>query len=222
MTQSQPRLLPAGDSALLVEFADEISQEINDRVHALAQVLETRALAGVVEVVPTYRSVLVHYSPLKLTYGELREDVAALLTEPAAAAPRTATLVEIPVVYGGEYGPDLASVAELHGLSAAEVVRIHSSATYSVYMLGFILGFAYLGGLDQAIATPRLSTPRTLVPAGSVGIAETQTGIYSVAAPGGWQIIGRTPLTLFDVTQIPPTIVQPGDRIRFVPIAPPA
>jgi KipI family sensor histidine kinase inhibitor len=127
-------------------------------------------------------------------------------------------LVEIPTVYGEEFGPDIEFVAECSGLSVEEVVRLHSAATYTVYMLGFAPGFTYLGRLPEAIATPRLPTPRTLVPAGSVGIAGFQTGIYPVAIPGGWRLVGRTPVVLFDHTRIPPTLLKPGDQVRFVPI----
>lgn len=214
----KPRLLPVSDSALLVEFGDEISEALNSRVHALARALEHPPLRGVEEVVPAYRSLLIHYSPLDLSLETLTAFVSGLLEQTDRIPQHEARIVEIPVAYGDEYGPDLSFVADHNRLSPAKVIQLHAGTTYSVYMLGFILGFAYLGGLPQALVTPRLATPRTLVPAGSVGIAETQTGIYSVAAPGGWRIIGRTPYRLFDVSRDPPTLLRPGDRVRFVPI----
>jgi len=211
-----PRLLPAGDAALVVELGDTIDPAINRRVHALAHTLAAMAVPGVIESVPAYRSLLVHYDPLVLSYAQAREAAAAALGRCADLPPQEPRTVEIPTAYGGEYGPDLAYVASYHGLSVEEVVRLHSGAIYTVYMLGFTPGFPYLGGLPPQLATPRLATPRTVVPAGSVGIAGPQTGIYPLSSPGGWQIIGRTPAVLFDPQRDPPALVQPGERVRFV------
>jgi len=214
-----PRYLPVGDAALLVEFGDQIDEAVNRRVHALAQVLAQDTVPGLGEAVPTYRSLLVHYNPLRWDYqgvvSLVREQVQRAKVIPLAE-PR---LVAIPTVYGGEFGPDLEYVAEHSGLSVQEVVCIHCGAVYRVFMMGFTPGFPYLGSVDKAIATPRLATPRTRVPAGSVGIAGLQTGIYPIESPGGWQIIGRTPLTLFDPHQDPPTLLSAGDQVRFVPIS---
>lgn len=218
MRYDPPRFLPAGDSALLVEFGDEIDPALNACVHVLAQTLRDRQVPGLGEAVPTYRSLLLHYDPLHLTFAEVSALVGEALVQSQTGAPAKARLVEIPVCYGGEFGPDLAFVARHNGLSPEEVIRLHSSALYPVYMLGFSPGFAYLGGLPKAIATPRLATPRTQVPAGSVGIAGQQTGIYPIATPGGWQLIGRTPLRLFNPHREPPVRLSPGDRVRFVPI----
>jgi len=213
-----PRFLPAGDTALLVEFANDISEPVNRQVQALAHALAPARLPGLGEAIPAYRSLLVYYDPLQLSFTDVQEQVAAL-----AARSETITLPEpvrkeIPVVYGGECGPDIEFVAQHNGLSVEQAIRLHASATYRVYMLGFSPGFAYLGGLPDALATPRLPTPRTRVPAGSVGIAGQQTGIYPLATPGGWRIIGRTPLRLFDPAQDPPTLLQAGDLVRFVPL----
>jgi len=220
MRYDPPRLLPAGDSALLIEFGDEIDPAINAQVHALARTLSEHPLPGLGEPVPTYRSVLLHYDPLQLSFTEVTalagEALARMKTRPRPE-PR---VVEIPVCYGGEFGPDLEFVARHNDLSPEEVIRLHSTTLYPVYMLGFSPGFAYLGGVPKAIATPRLSTPRTEVPAGSVGIAGEQTGIYPIATPGGWQLIGRTPLRLFDPQRDPPALLRPGDRVRFIPIDP--
>lgn len=220
-----PRFLPAGDAALVVEFGDAIDPAINRRVHALALALEEadevkwHRPPGLGEAVPTYRSLLVHYDPLLLLYEQARSLVAQALHQCEVAPPPEPRLVEIPVVYGGEFGPDIAFVAAHNGLSVEEVIQLHASATYTVYMLGFAPGFPYLGGLPARLATPRLATPRTSVPAGAVGIAGPQTGVYPLPTPGGWQLIGRTPLALFDPHRTPPAILRPGDRVRFVPIS---
>lgn len=214
-----PRYLPAGDAALVVEFGDRIDEAINRRVHVLAHLLAQDPTPGLGEAVPTYRSVLVHYDPLQLggdDIARLVEERLQRVEEAPLPQPRT---VEIPTVYGGEFGPDLEFVAEHNGLDVEEVIRFHSSVDYLVYMLGFTPGFPYMGGMPIAIATPRLETPRPHVPAGSVGLAGQQTGIYPIESPGGWQIIGRTPLVLFDPHRDPPALLAAGDRVRFVPIS---
>ncbi len=217
-TFSEPRFLVAGDSALVVEFGDEISERVNRRVIALADALDGAGPPGLRESVPTYRSLLVHYDPLCISYEEMVDYVSDAVRTRDARAPIERRSVQIPVAYGGEFGPDLDFVADYHTLSVSDVVRLHCGATYPVCMLGFSPGFAYLGGLPQAIATPRLDTPRTRVSAGSVGIAGYQTGIYPIATPGGWRIIGRTPVELFNAQDDPPVMLRPGDSVRFVPI----
>jgi inhibitor of KinA len=213
-----PRLLPAGDSAIVVEYGDGIDTRINARVRLLQRALADRQLPGIVETVPTYRSLMVHYDPVVL----LREAVERLIAGTAERLPEElqepVRTVEIPVVYGGGAGPDLADVAALAGLDEQAVVDLHASGEYVVFMLGFMPGFPYLGGLPHRIATPRLATPRTLVPAGSVGIAGGQTGIYPTESPGGWRLIGRTPVPLFDPRTSPPALLEAGDRVRFVPV----
>jgi inhibitor of KinA len=219
---SEPRFLLAGDTALVVEFGQAlgtsaIDLEINRRVHALARALVEHPLPGLGEAVPSYRSLLVHYDPLYLSHAEVEAYVAEALRGCEDTPLPEPRLVEIPTVYGGERGPDIGFVAEHNGLTVADVIRLHAEATYTVYMLGFTPGFPYLGGLPDALATPRLETPRKRVPAGSVGIAGTQTGVYPLATPGGWRLIGWTPVVLFDPTRTPPALLQPGDRVRFVP-----
>jgi inhibitor of KinA len=217
----EPRFLLAGDAALVVEFGDEISLDAlraNRQVHILAHTLEQNPFPGLGEAVPSYRSLLVHYDPLQLSCGEIEDLVSKALQECEDLSPPEPRLIEIPTVYGREFGPDIEFVAEQNGLSVEQVVAIHSSVTYTVYMLGFTPGFPYMGTLSEAIVTPRLATPRQSVPAGSVGIADSQTGIYPIASPGGWRLIGRTPLVLFDPERSPPTVLRPGDRVRFVPI----
>ena len=214
----QARFLPAGDKALCVELGDAISPEINHRVRNLSLVVEGQLIPGITDLVPTYRSILVYFDPLRISKPELEAKIRALenhLGEVVAEVPR---VVEVPTVYGGGYGPDLKYVASHCGLSIEEVVRIHSGTDYLIYMMGFTPGFTYLGGMSEKIVTPRLQTPRGVVPAGSVGIAEQQTGVYPTESPGGWQLIGRTPLKLFDPDRAPPVVVDTGDYVRFVPV----
>ena len=211
------RFKPAGDSALVIIFGDRIDEKINKKVHAVANAIEKASPDWLVEVVPTYTSVYVYYDPLKLSYRNILDAIKPfLLVEPKEERPR---IVEIPTAYGGEFGPDIEFVAKHNGLTVEEVIEIHSKPLYRVYMLGFTPGFAYLGGMDERIATPRLEKPRLKVPAGSVGIAGKQTGIYPIESPGGWRLIGRTPLRLFTPEKDPPTLLQPGDYVRFVPIS---
>ncbi len=208
-----------GDRALIIELGDRISPEFNQRVRKLALVLDDSSLEGLLEIVPTYRSLLIIYDPLKIGLAKLQhriEDLQKKIDEIQIPDPKTA---EIPVVYGGEYGPDLGWVAQFHKISPKEVISLHSGTTYQVYMIGFNPGFPYLGELPERLVTPRRKTPRTLIPAGSVGIAQKQTGIYPAESPGGWQIIGRTPLKLFDPSQSPPTLLAMGDWVRFFPIS---
>ena len=202
----------------MVELGDEISPDINRRIRDLVLAIERRHVAGVVDLVPTYRSLLVYCDPLRVSLAELQREIAGLerhLGETPLPPPKAA---EIPTCYGGWLGPDLEFVASHCKLTSDEVVRIHTSADYLVYMMGFTPGFTYLGGMSERIATPRLKTPRTLIPAGSVGIAQQQTGIYPVDSPGGWQLIGRTPVRLFDPQRDPPVVVEAGDYVRFVAI----
>jgi KipI family sensor histidine kinase inhibitor len=220
MGYPQPRLLPAGDSALLVELGDEIDLDVNLQVHALAQALNENPLPGQGEAVPTYRSLLLHYDPLHLSLADVTALVEETLSNVKAQPQPEPRIVEIPTCYSGKFGPDLEFVARHNDLRPEDVIRLHTSTLYPVYMLGFSPGYAYMGGVPQAMATPRLSTPRTLVPVGSVAVAGTQTGIYSLTTPGGWRLIGRTPLRLFDPRRDPPTLLRPGDRVRFVPIDP--
>lgn len=222
------RLLPLGDRALLIHLGDGIDQATHRRVRAVCQRLEQRPIPGVVDWVPAFASVAVHYDPAAVPGGDgpgtpyqrLAERVEATLRGAAPDALPPPRVVEIPVCYGGEMGPDLEEVGRHHGLAAEEVVRIHAGGDYRVYMLGFAPGFAYLGGLDERIVTPRRPTPRTRVPAGSVGIGGRQTGVYPLPSPGGWHLIGRTPLRLFSTDAEPPALLHAGDRVRFRAIPP--
>jgi inhibitor of KinA len=216
------RIVPAGDAALVVEFADRIDPAINAAVIAVAYALESGKIAGVRDIVPAYRSVAVHFDPLRTDYAALVERLLAESSTPDVSRPATSPdrVVRVPVCYGGDFGPDLPQVARFAGLTEAEVVEIHTAPTYRVYMLGFVPGFTYMGIVDPRIAAPRLAIPRTSVPPGSVGIAGAQTGIYPAATPGGWQIVGRTLLQPFDLARPRPFLFAPGDAVEFYAIAP--
>jgi inhibitor of KinA len=220
VTAGGPRYLVAGESALVVEFGEAIDPAINRRVRELFLAIEAARVPGVRDLVPTYRSLLVSYDPRQTTFDSLRARLAEVGDHVAALALPPPRVVEIPTTYGGSFGPDIGFVAEHNGLTESEVVAVHSDRDYLVYMMGFSPGFTYLGGMSDRIATPRLKTPRTAIPAGSVGIAQQQTGIYPVESPGGWQLIGRTPVSLFDPARVPPVVVEAGDFIRFVPVSP--
>ncbi len=211
-----PTFLPSGDAALLVTLGDRINLDANRRTHALAAALVNKPLPGLGEAVPGYTTLLVHYDPLALDYEQVLEWVQARLGESSAALLPEPRRIEVPVIYGGEHGPDLEFVAQHNSLSPEEVVRRHTARDYPVYLVGFTPGFPYLGGLDETIAAPRLPSPRPQVPAGSVGIAGQQTGIYSVDSPGGWRLIGWTPVKLFDPGREIPSMFAPGDVVRFV------
>ena len=215
----EPHFVPAGDQVLLVEMGDDISPETNFRVHNLALAVEERGVPGIVDLVPAYASLLVQYDPIKISITDLQARLSQFQSQLKEQPPTSPRVVEVPTLYGGEYGPDLESVADHAGLTEAGVVSLHSETDYLVYMMGFTPGFPYLGGLPEELFTPRLETPRAKIPAGSVGIAEGQTGVYPVVSPGGWRLIGRTPLKLFDPERDPPSTVSAGDHVRFVPVA---
>jgi KipI family sensor histidine kinase inhibitor len=210
-----PRYLSAGVQCLVVEWPAVIDPEVNEQVVSLYRRLQKCAPPGWIEAIPSYRSLLVIFDPCRIQRDELLTQIQTELAQHDDEVTDAGAEVLLPTVYGGEYGPDLVTVATHAGLDAGEVIRIHSSGDYRVYMLGFTPGFPYLGGLDPRLTTPRLNTPRTRIPAGSVGIAGGQTGVYPIASPGGWQLIGRTPQVLFDPDRNPPALVQPGDRILF-------
>ena len=210
-----PKFSLAGDQAIVMAFGDGISPEINRQVHNMVQAIQNAKVPGVSELVPTYRSLLIYYDPMKTSVAKLQDTLEKLSSDIENLQLRRPNVVQIPVLYGGEHGPDLEFVAKHAGVPEQEVIDVHSSATYLVYAMGFSPGFPYLGGLPEALSTPRLTSPRISIPAGSVGIAENQTGIYPVASPGGWQLIGRTPLNLFDPNFEPPTLLDAGDYVRF-------
>ncbi|MGA1996769.1 MAG: 5-oxoprolinase subunit PxpB [Bryobacteraceae bacterium] len=206
---------PASDRALLVEFDRVISPAANAQVRSLTVALA--GLRGILNLHPAFASVLVEFDPRLVAH----DAVEALVRERAGASSEPDAddrLIEIAVRYGGDGGPDLEDVARHAGLAAEAVVKLHSSATYTVYFVGFATCFPYLGGLPEALATPRLSAPRKLVPAGSVAIGGSQAGVYPLASPGGWRLIGRTRLPLFDIHGEPPALLRMGDRVRFVPV----
>ena len=213
-------ILPCGDCAVTVQVGYEISEETNRKVVSLMRALAEAAIPGLRELVPSYSAVCVHYDPEQISCEQLLERLNDLEIKELSSESASQKIVEIPVCYGGEYGPDLAFVAEHNGLSPEAVVAIHSGGTYLVYMLGFLPGFAYMGGMDERIATPRLTSPRARIPAGSVGIAGGQTGIYPLASPGGWQLIGRTPVKMFAMEgETGRFALSAGDWVKFVPIS---
>jgi len=209
-------LKPLGDSAILIQLGDAIDPILNQRVHALSALLQT--IPAIIETVPAYCTVLVHYDPLTTTYNQIKnliEEKISLLDE---STHRPSRRLEIPVLYGNASGLDFDLVATTLALSPSELIRLHSEREYTVYMMGFTPGFPYMGILDEHLTLSRLSTPRTRVPAGSVAIAGSQTGIYPVDSPGGWHILGHTPLKLFDPLSENPFLFAPGDTVKFVPV----
>jgi inhibitor of KinA len=212
------RVVEAGDSALVVEFEERIDPAVNARVVALADRLRAQPVHGVRDVVPAYRSVAVYFDPLRTPYDALVARLEREAASPDRQARSEAGVIRIPVCYGGEFGPDLAEVARFAGTTESAVVDLHTGRTYFVFMLGFVPGMAYLGVVDDRIAAPRRDTPRVRVPRGSVGIAGVQTGIYSAETPGGWQVIGRTPVKPFDLTRAEPFLMKAGDAVSFFAI----
>lgn len=212
------RFLLAGDSAVTVEFGNEISREINADIRAFNIALEQSKIPGIVETVPTYRSLTVHYDPGVIRYNALVKKMEGLLKSLDNITIPQSEVLEIPVLYGGEEGPDIEFVAKHNNKTVEEVINIHTSEEYLIYMLGFTPGFTYLGGMSEEIATPRLTTPRVKIPAGSVGIAGSQTGVYPIDSPGGWQLIGRTPVRMYDPDRAEPILPQAGQFIKFYAI----
>lgn len=198
---------------------NQITMEAHEQVRRLLRLMELEPIPGVRNLHPAYCSVLVKFDAMKLRHGELEEKLRTYIERMQKVSLQEPRLVEIPVCYGGEYGPDLNDVAELHGITAERVIELHAATTYITYFLGFAPGFAYLGQLPDALATPRLGTPRKSVPAGSVGIAGTQTGVYPISTPGGWRLLGRTPAKMFQPERAEMSLLSIGDRARFVPIS---
>lgn len=214
------RFLKAGDSSLIIELGNEISPLINHNLKKITDYLDSLKHPAIKDLLPTYRSIIVYYNPLLISFKELKSIIEnnCKLDDPSNTAIKK-LIVEIPVLYGGEYGPDIENIASHNNLTIEEVIDIHTSGEYLVYMLGFTPGFPYLGGMDKRIATPRLKTPRTKIPGGSVGIAGEQTGVYPIESPGGWQLLGRTPLNFFEPTSENPFLINAGEYIKFKAIS---
>ncbi|WP_042474794.1 5-oxoprolinase subunit PxpB [Bacillus ndiopicus] len=221
---------PLNDCALLVVFGDSISITTHQEIQQFHKIIEQQPFQGMIEAVPSYTSICIYYDIVKVSNSPLRKHslsiyecivtyLQKLLQKNEQFYVQTSRLIEIPVIYGGQFGPDLPFVAEYHQLSEEEIIERHTAQEYIVYMLGFAPGFAFLGGLDETIATPRKEVPRLAIPTGSVGIGGQQTGVYPFETPGGWQIIGRTPQALFLPDKYPPTYLQAGDRVRFKAIS---
>lgn len=222
--QIYPRLVPMGDRALVIEFGDAADPALSSHIAAVAQHLRASPPAGVLDIVPTYTTLALHYDPAEVEDGDSPYDALAAQVESwLGNEPPGSTIsgrsIEIPVCYGGGFGEDLDALASRHGLRPDEAIALHSNARYHVHMLGFVPGFAYLGGLDARLATPRRDIPRPRVPAGSVAIGGSHTGIFPLETPGGWHLIGRTPLRLFTPGTEPPCLLNAGDSVRFVPIS---
>jgi KipI family sensor histidine kinase inhibitor len=213
-----PGFFPLGDTAFIVRFGDEISVQIHNKLKGYKSRVEQAGIKGVTAVVPAYTDLMVCYNPVVISYSDLLSELKQLCNETEHEGIKQSRLVKIPVLYGGDYGPDIEEVASYNNISVEEVIRLHSSARYLIYMLGFTPGFCYLGGLPDKIATPRKAEPRKKIDAGSVGIAGMQTGIYPIDSPGGWQLIGRTPVEVFNIDRKPEVLFEAGNYIQFVPV----
>lgn len=213
------RYFPSGDNGVLIKLEDKISENINRKIRDLSYYIYTHKFQGLIELVPAYNSILLIYNPIEISYKEVIIELKEIEENIENISPPKAEIIEVPVLYGGEYGPDLEFVAEHNGLNINDVINIHSGRDYLIYMLGFTPGFPYLGGMAEEITAPRLEVPRRSIPEGSVGIAGNQTGIYPIESPGGWRIIGRTPIKLFDINRKPEVLLSQGQYIRFMPIS---
>ncbi len=215
---SKPRVLLCGETAVSIEFGEAIDPLVNGMVHRLHAILGAKRRPGILGMNPTYRSLLIHYDPWLCSYESLLLLIDECLEQNGADPPGHGRTVEIPVCYGGEFGPDIEYVAGRCGLSPGDVAALHGRPLYRVYMIGFTPGFPYLGGMDERLFTPRKTEISGRVPAGSIGVADRQTGIYPIESPGGWWLIGRTPVKLFDLLKPDPFIIAAGDRVKFRPI----
>lgn len=213
------KYLISGDSAVTIEFGNEINSEINNKIRVFNELIKSSNIPGITETVPTFRSLLIYYNPSKIYFNELKEKIEKLTQDIDLKKESKKRIIEIPVCYGGVFGEDLEFVAEHSKMSINEVIKMHTSKEYLIYMLGFLPGFAYLGGLNEKLFTPRLKNPRTRIEAGSVGIGGEQTGIYPVASPGGWRLIGTTPVKTYDANREKPILYQAGDYIKFFEIS---
>lgn len=212
------KIFPAGDQALVAEFGENIDEEINNKVHALSDYLKERNIRGVRETLPTYRSLMVFFDSSEIDFFRLSKIIRRYKPARGRNSKKVRKKLIVPCCYGGEYGPDLQGMSDMLGMGQEEIVRLHEKADYKIYMLGFLPGFVYLGGLDERISVPRLETPRIKIPARSVGIGGSQTGVYPVSSPGGWRLIGSTPLDFYNPQKEPPILCRAGEYIGFVPI----
>lgn len=215
----ETKYLLAGDKSIVVEFGDIIDEEINRKVINLMKSIEKSSLSDYIyEMIPTYRSLMIIYNPLKIVFNNLINTVKDMESNLKILEKHEKNIVKIPVLYGNDFGPDIETVAKHNGLKIEDVIKLHSEAEYLVYMLGFTPGFTYLGGMNNKLETPRLANPRVKIPEGSVGIAGKQTGVYPIESPGGWQLIGRTPIKLYDPKRENPILLKAGDYVKFIPI----
>ncbi|MCP3738474.1 5-oxoprolinase subunit PxpB [Rossellomorea sp. BNER] len=221
------QLHPLGDQAIIIDFGNDINEETQQSVKTVVTLLEDHPPEWMIEYIPAFTTVALFYNPMKvplhnnstIPYSIICEEIKKFLSNITSLKQIESRIVEIPVCYGGEFGPDLEEVARHNGLSTEDVITIHANGDYLVYMIGFAPGFPYIGGMNERIATPRKATPRFKTPEGSVGIAGKQTGVYPIETPGGWQLIGKTPLKLFRPHEVQPSLLLAGDKIRFKPIS---
>lgn len=211
-------IFPAGDQALVVEFGKNIDEETNDKVHALSDYLKEHHIKGIRETLPTYRSLMVFYDSSEVDFFKLSKVIWHYKPFKNKNDKKIRRKLLVPCCYGGNYGPDLKEMSNILGMGQEEIIRIHEKADYKIYMLGFLPGFVYLGGLDEKISVPRLDTPRISIPARSVGIGGNQTGVYPISSPGGWRLIGSTPLDFYNPKNEPPILCSAGEYIGFVSI----
>ena len=220
MKQDELKFLACGDSAMTVQFSDTMNESVNRRIRHLAAEIEKGSVKGVRECVPTFCSVTVYFDPSLTRYSRVEKAVKKINAAYREGKTEKGRVFLIPVCYEDEFAPDMEDLCAHSGLTREEVISIHTGRDYLIYMLGFLPGFPYLGGMDKRIEAPRLDTPRTSIPAGAVGIGGKQTGIYPLASPGGWRLIGRTPVKVYDPDRETPILYKAGDYIRFFPITP--
>ena len=213
------RIMTEGDSSLLIAFKQEISPEVNAQISSIVKLIRQQKTPGIVDMIPAFASLLINYNPEVISYEALKKRLEDILKMDVDTETSKKRVYQIPVLYGGEFGPDLKTIADHAGLSEQEVIDIHTGTDYLIYMLGFLPGFVYLGGLDKRLEVPRLDTPRVRIGKGAVGIGGNQTGIYPMDSPGGWRLIGGTPVDLYDPEREDPVLLRAGEYIRFVPIS---